>query len=480
MILKLQFGDDLRRVVIETLSLADLRALCVKSFNTRDFSLKYVDPEGDKVTITDDDDLREALRLSASTPLRVLIIAREVPSPAPSQPEAPGIGDLSDLFSKLGLNGVAPNLPTLARQLRDFLPQEEISKLPLFLQQLLSSFQSEESRPDRSPAECSRPSNCGPLHPNIICDGCEGPVIGTRFKCSVCLDFDFCQECHARRSHAHPFRPIPSPAASDARPAHHGVRCDGCQVSPITGKRFKCTVCWNFDLCESCEASGVHHPEHPLIKIARPQAQGHGPFGGAGPCRGRGGFRRFARSQCRPMPTRLVANYLEDVTIPDGSILVAGTKFLKVWKLKNEGGEAWPNGCKLVFLGGDNLSAQENVPVESTPPGGEVNVAVEMTAPARPGRFSSYWRLEDPDGNRFGQRIWVDLFVAANSEPAPAPTPAPVPVPEPSAPAAPSWTPEQQSAIQTLQGMGYPLDVIDHAFEAANGDVAVVLQALLL
>lgn len=62
---------------------------------------------------------------------------------------------------------------------------------------------------------------------------------------------------------------------------HEGVACDGCQQQPITGTRFKCTVCPNYDLCEKCEAKGaaVHDPSHPLLKLTVPRRH---PFGGPG------------------------------------------------------------------------------------------------------------------------------------------------------------------------------------------------------
>ncbi len=33
----------------------------------------------------------------------------------------------------------------------------------------------------------------------------------------------------------------------------HNVACDGCGVHPIIGIRYKCSVCENFDYCEMCE-----------------------------------------------------------------------------------------------------------------------------------------------------------------------------------------------------------------------------------
>ncbi|KAM9849446.1 sequestosome-1 [Aulostomus maculatus] len=47
------------------------------------------------------------------------------------------------------------------------------------------------------------------LHPNVTCDGCEGPVVGTRFKCSICPNYDLCSACQARGTHTeHALLPI--------------------------------------------------------------------------------------------------------------------------------------------------------------------------------------------------------------------------------------------------------------------------------
>jgi hypothetical protein len=50
---------------------------------------------------------------------------------------------------------------------------------------------------------------------------------------------------------------------------HSTVACDGCDVSPIVGIRYKCIVCKNFDYCEVCEENLNH--EHSFIKILRPE-----------------------------------------------------------------------------------------------------------------------------------------------------------------------------------------------------------------
>ena len=49
---------------------------------------------------------------------------------------------------------------------------------------------------------------------------------------------------------------------------HHGYVCDGCDQGPILGSRFKCTTCGDFDLCATCEERCNH--AHPLLKITKP------------------------------------------------------------------------------------------------------------------------------------------------------------------------------------------------------------------
>lgn len=61
------------------------------------------------------------------------------------------------------------------------------------------------------------------------------------------------------------------PVSAEVKATHPNIICDGCEASPIVGSRFKCAICPDFDLCESCEEKGIHS-HHSFLKIRRPEA----------------------------------------------------------------------------------------------------------------------------------------------------------------------------------------------------------------
>lgn len=52
---------------------------------------------------------------------------------------------------------------------------------------------------------------------------------------------------------------------------HNNIVCDGCEKSPITGIRYRCAVCDDFDFCEECEKKFALEHGHPMIKIRKPE-----------------------------------------------------------------------------------------------------------------------------------------------------------------------------------------------------------------
>lgn len=52
---------------------------------------------------------------------------------------------------------------------------------------------------------------------------------------------------------------------------HDGVTCDGCSTASFSGIRHKCSVCFDYDLCDECYLNGVatkaHEPSHAMQTI---------------------------------------------------------------------------------------------------------------------------------------------------------------------------------------------------------------------
>ena len=91
----------------------------------------------------------------------------------------------------------------------------------------------------------------------MFCNGCDGPVFGTRYKCAVRADYDLCEACMISKPQAHPMMKILTPTDYDDMilPAVHSHerRCDECNMNPIIGPLFTCSNRTNYDLCSSCE-----------------------------------------------------------------------------------------------------------------------------------------------------------------------------------------------------------------------------------
>lgn len=105
------------------------------------------------------------------------------------------------------------------------------------------------------------------------------------------------------------------------------------------------------------------------------------------------------------------ARFVEDVTVPDDSLFNGGVKFTKTWRLRNDGECTWEVGTAWAFIGGDLLGAQSPAAVELAEPGRIVEVSVDMVAPAAPGAYKSYWRLQRPNGDYFGDQAYVRIVV---------------------------------------------------------------------
>jgi hypothetical protein len=159
-----------------------------------------------------------------------------------------------------------------------------------------------------------------PQHTQVYCSNCEFPIRGTRYSCVHCENnsyrkynqangYNLCEGClqivrdEDRHDKLHMFvalrRPIPfevnvpkvvpaitvlykkeevrlmKAASSSSKTAvvHSNITCSICKTANITGCRYKCLACADYDVCASCETAGKHQSHdksHIFLLIRHP------------------------------------------------------------------------------------------------------------------------------------------------------------------------------------------------------------------
>jgi len=427
-VLKFKLAKDIRRLTVEQpLSYNSVVTLVSTLFpDLTNYVLKYEDPDGDKISVTSQEEIQEAVNVATSSGmvLRFIICDKSTGKPpiesTPSSPIAPI---------------VAPIV--------------------------------ESVEVDRNQA----------VHFNVTCDGCSmSPIVGLRFKCTQCPDYDLCSTCESKKVHdiSHPMLKITEAG-----------RC-GRHREGFIGRRMRANFNHtnnnnnNNDESDSSTPIPYHHRFHGhhgrhhqgQFMMDPNNFEGMPRFGGCAFKRG-----------------KYLARFVEDVTVADGTVFSPDESFLKVWRLRNTGESSWPEGTKLIFVGGDLLGAPESIALPRTiNPNDEIDISTQMTAPKQAGRYTGYWRLISEEG-RFGQRVWVDIFVAKVDVPSvkvnedipvtssviaplvfepivPVPvTVAPIPVvpvvvPVASAPIEESMTADEITSVALLKEMGFTGDLL--------------------
>jgi hypothetical protein len=103
--------------------------------------------------------------------------------------------------------------------------------------------------------------------------------------------------------------------------------------------------------------------------------------------------------------------YLEDLTIPDGMIVLPGQSLDKRWKVENTGECNWDERFSLRLVAGPGLSAHETQALYPARSGTTAEIRIIFTAPDKPGSYRSAWQAHDPQGHPFGDPIFIDIFV---------------------------------------------------------------------
>ncbi|CAO3608146.1 unnamed protein product [Cunninghamella blakesleeana] len=314
---------------------------------------------------------------------------------------------------------------------------------------------------------------------NLNCSSCNVALSSNHWVCSQCPAYVLCPYCKSsNKSHHdsnHVYRlvinvstPNKKDNSSNKYPkeeqkqeetinlkntniVHDNVVCDNCGGT-IVGIRYKCGHCPDFDLCETCEPLLVHEQQHVLLKIRKPLAKTHNiattllptfdyafkstestthekPEAIPGNDLSLSMNEKSSTNNDNPSTINnnnnddeqesngLSATFVEDINIPDGTEIQPSQRFLKIWKIKNNGSLRWPHGCSLIYNGGSILRPNHSNYVKgsivpSISPGEEVNISIELCSPDSYGHHVGYFRLTTPNAISFGDHLWCDINVA--------------------------------------------------------------------
>ena len=111
--------------------------------------------------------------------------------------------------------------------------------------------------------------------------------------------------------------------------------------------------------------------------------------------------------------------FVDDITIPDDTIIPPGDEFIKTWRLRNNGTCPWTEGYKIVAVDDEPLGGDTEMLIEApVAPGQTSEVSVTLIAPEEPDTYRSNWQMNDADGNLFGvdgfleDAFWLQIVVS--------------------------------------------------------------------
>ena len=109
------------------------------------------------------------------------------------------------------------------------------------------------------------------------------------------------------------------------------------------------------------------------------------------------------------------ADFVTDVTIPDGTTLSPNETFTKTWRLKNVGTCTWTPSYTVVFSSGDSMSGPATQALTgNVNPGQTVDISVDLKAPSTAGNYKGYWKLQNGAGVLFAT-FYVDIKVSGSA-----------------------------------------------------------------
>ncbi|MCX8062704.1 MAG: NBR1-Ig-like domain-containing protein [Anaerolineales bacterium] len=115
-----------------------------------------------------------------------------------------------------------------------------------------------------------------------------------------------------------------------------------------------------------------------------------------------------------PTPTVACTNsllFIADQTIPDGTEVERGAILDKIWEVENNGTCNYDERYRLKLIGGSELGAKPEQALYPARSGTQFQIYIRFIAPQEAGTVRSAWQAFDPQGNPFGDPIYLEVLV---------------------------------------------------------------------
>ena len=105
------------------------------------------------------------------------------------------------------------------------------------------------------------------------------------------------------------------------------------------------------------------------------------------------------------------AEYVDDITIPNGTVLAPGQVFIKTWKVLNTGDSIWTIHYLLVPVSGKVMGGSTAAIGQVVYPGHTAAISVVLQAPNAEGIYKGYWQMADENDHPFGDTLPIKIIV---------------------------------------------------------------------
>jgi len=105
------------------------------------------------------------------------------------------------------------------------------------------------------------------------------------------------------------------------------------------------------------------------------------------------------------------ARFIEDLSVPDGSQVEPGALIDKRWSVMNSGTCNWGPGYRLVRTDAGSLGGPAELALYPARAGEAAIWQVLLTAPREPGEHLASWQARTPNGELFGDPVFVLVAV---------------------------------------------------------------------